>query len=409
MHSPYQLFDKNGDTMTMNRVASQFTSLWIPILLQLLSIQSTITSTTAFTTSTINTFSHPTFLPLTSKSTSFSHLQMSDSAAATTTTSSAKGEDKPKIITISYDLTPQENYVPIPLFEHTGKGTSILLNGGNYLPAFHTLLADAKVGDSFTKVEMDAGWGSKRDDLIADIPIANLAGMDTSKIKVGVELMLANGMECRVVHVDDEKITIDANPPLAGASFLADLSVEGVEDGPMLEGLIFGEDFKFDSKYEVLTIALGCFWGGELEYMRIDGVVGTSVGYTQGEYENPTYKQVCSGTTGHTEAIQVVYNSDIVSYEELVKVGLERLNESRYLLNQVGNDRGTQYRHGVYYYNEEQKEICEKVVKSYGEKCVTETKPATIYYKAEDYHQQYLFKGGQSARKDAKEPIRCYG
>lgn len=278
----------------------------------------------------------------------------------------------------------------------------------------HTLLSSSKQGDTYTDIEMDAGWGSKRDDLIVSIPKENLAGLDMDKIQVGVQLVLANGMECTVTAMTEQSITIDANPPLAGASFLANVTVEKVEDGPKLEGLVYGEEeedggVSFESKYEVLTIALGCFWGGELEFMRVEGVVGTSVGYTQGQLENPTYKQVCSGTTGHTEAIQVIYNSEIVSYATLVKIGLERLGESKYLLNQVGNDRGTQYRHGVYYYNEEQKKICEDIVQSYGDRCVTECKAATVYYNAEDYHQQYLFKGGQSARKDAKEPIRCYG
>merc|ERR1711976_144731 len=146
----------------------------------------------------------------------------------------------------------------------------------------------------------------------------------------------------------------------------------------------------------------GCFWGGELEYMRVPGVVATAVGYTQGEKIDPSYKEVCSGTTGHTEAIQVVYNPDTVSYETLVSIGLERLGDSRTLLNQVGNDRGTQYRHGVYYHNDEQKEIAQKVISSYGELFVTECEEASVFYKAEDYHHQYLLKGGQSASKKCK-------
>ena len=143
--------------------------------------------------------------------------------------------------------------------------------------------------------------------------------------------------------------------------------------------------------------------------MRREGVVGTKVGYTQGEVENPTYEQVCSGSTGHTEAIQVVFDPSIVSYEKLVHLAMDRLGENKYLLNQVGNDKGTQYRHGIYYHNDFQKELATKMIQSFGEDCVTECKPATVFYDAEDYHQQYLLKGGQSAKKNDSSVIRCYG
>jgi peptide-methionine (S)-S-oxide reductase len=132
------------------------------------------------------------------------------------------------------------------------------------------------------------------------------------------------------------------------------------------------------------------------------------VGYTQGDKENPTYQEVCSGTTGHTETTLVKYDSGEVSFERLVHLAMERLGENKYFKNQVGNDVGTQYRHGIYYHTDEQKEIAEKIVKSY-EGCVTEVAPAVKFWEAEEYHQQYLLKGGQTARKNAKETIRCYG
>lgn len=121
--------------------------------------------------------------------------------------------------------------------------------------------------------------------------------------------------------------------------------------------------------------------------MRIPGVVGTAVGYTQGDVENPTYEQVCSGTTKHTEAIVVIYDPQVAPYERLVDVAMDRLGENKYLLNQVGNDKGTQYRHGVYYHTAAQKAIAEKVVASFGADCVTECMPAKVFYRAEDYHQ----------------------
>lgn len=143
--------------------------------------------------------------------------------------------------------------------------------------------------------------------------------------------------------------------------------------------------------------------------MRVPGVVGTAVGYTQGDVVDPTYQQVCAGTTGHTEAILVIYDPETVSYEALVDVAMDRLGENKYLLNQVGNDKGRQYRHGVYYHTPAQKQMAQKVLASFGADCVTECKPAGVFYFAEDYHQQYLLKGGQSARKGDTTVIRCYG
>lgn len=266
---------------------------------------------------------------------------------------------------------------------------------------------------------MDAGWGSKRSDLIATIPKEKSDGsggdgMDYDAIKVGSELYLANGTKCRVVKVTNDDFTIDANPPLAGATYQASVTLLSMEQGPGPEKYLYSPSGAPDgtgSPYEVMTIALGCFWGGELEYMRVEGVVGTAVGYTQGPSKSapPTYEEVCSGTTGHTEAIQLVYDPQIVSYEILAKIGVERLGESRYLKNQTGNDRGTQYRHGIYYHNDEQKKVAMGLIRYYGDKCVTECLPAEVFYEAEDYHQQYLLKGGQSAKKNADDTIRCYG
>lgn len=311
------------------------------------------------------------------------------------------------VVTISYDLTPENEFVPVPLFD--SRGTIVfVLDGGNYLPGLHELVSTMTIGERVDNVKLDAGWGAKNPDLIAKIAKDGTSGaMDYDQIKVGTQLRLANGMNCVVTNVTPDDFTIDANPPLAGASYSADVELLSVEDGPTQFEYQPGRGE--NGTYQVATFALGCFWGGELEYMRVPGVVGTSVGYTQGTKDDPTYEEVCSGTTGHTEAIQVIYDSDAVTYESLVKLGMDRLGDSRYKLNQVGNDRGTQYRHGIYYHNDDQKEVAESVLESYGENCVTECKPATKFFLAEDYHQQYLLKGGQSAKKGDKESIRCYG
>lgn len=217
-------------------------------------------------------------------------------------------------------------------------------------------------------------------------------------------------MKCRVATMNDQGFTIDANHPLAGSSYSADIKLNDIKKPPVKEQYEYHpHKIVGRSDFEVMTIALGCFWGGELAYQRVPGVAGTSVGFTQGKTENPTYEEVCSGTTGHTEAIQVIFDPKQVSFEKLVRIGMERLGDSKYLLNQVGNDKGTQYRHGVYYHNDEQKDIVEAIIRSYGEKCVTECLEANTYYMAEDYHQQYLLKGGQPANKNNKQTIRCYG
>mmetsp|Transcript_34041 Transcript_34041/g.61914 ORF Transcript_34041/g.61914 Transcript_34041/m.61914 type:complete len:201 (-) Transcript_34041:28-630(-) len=165
------------------------------------------------------------------------------------------------------------------------------------------------------------------------------------------------------------------------------------------------------SASETATFAGGCFWSVELAFQRIPGVMETSVGYTDGAIENPTYKQVCSGLTGHTEAVQLRFDPNMVSFRELMVVLFNKINPTQ--LNGQGNDWGTQYRSGIYYHTQEQKEQAEAFVQeqqaNYSAPVVVEVKAATPYYPAEEYHQQYLEKGGQSANKGCTTNIRCYG
>mmetsp|Transcript_70014 Transcript_70014/g.104181 ORF Transcript_70014/g.104181 Transcript_70014/m.104181 type:complete len:406 (-) Transcript_70014:182-1399(-) len=327
---------------------------------------------------------------------------------------SPEAKRKPKkgdIVTIDYSLKGEDpDFVAEPLFDTNGK-VSFVLHGGNYLPGLHEMVSTMIPGESVSNICLDAGWGDKRDEMIAQVAFDEQNGLDPKTIKVGVELYLANGMKCRVTEVSEDNFTIDANHPMAGASYLSDVTLLTVENGPEADKMGYSpeNDFGKNCRYEVATFGLGCFWGGELLFQRQQGVVGTKVGYTQGEKVNPAYKEVCSGTTGHTEAIQVIYDPTIISFEDIVKVATKKLGSDVYKLNQVGNDRGTQYRHGIYYHNDKQKEIAKNILDEFGEKCVTELKPAEIFYDAEDYHQQYLLKGGQSAKKDSKETIRCYG
>mmetsp|Transcript_21540 Transcript_21540/g.41880 ORF Transcript_21540/g.41880 Transcript_21540/m.41880 type:complete len:211 (+) Transcript_21540:110-742(+) len=167
--------------------------------------------------------------------------------------------------------------------------------------------------------------------------------------------------------------------------------------------------------HSIATFGGGCFWGVELLYQRVPGVIGTAVGYSQGKSEHPAYEAVCSGTTGHTEVVQLTYDPKVVSMKALTELLFSKINPK--LKNQVGNDKGTQYRHGVYYHTEEQKaeaqEVFDKVREKEGE-IHTELEAAGVFYPAEGYHQQYLERGGrggngQSANKGCKDPIRCYG
>ena len=166
-----------------------------------------------------------------------------------------------------------------------------------------------------------------------------------------------------------------------------------------------------DGSYEVATFAGGCFWGTELHFQRYPGVVATCVGYTQGSTASPNYEQVCGGMSGHTEAIQLLYDPLVVTYEGLCNKLLATVDAT--LRNQVGNDRGTQYRHGIYSHSEAQLEVAERCLAQEQTKSarpvVTELKSATVFFPAENYHQRYLEKGGQSAEKNAPAKVRCYG
>jgi peptide-methionine (S)-S-oxide reductase len=154
----------------------------------------------------------------------------------------------------------------------------------------------------------------------------------------------------------------------------------------------------FPEGMEQAVFAMGCFWGAERAFWQIEGVYSTSVGYAAGITPNPTYEEVCSGRTGHTEAVLVVFDPDKVSYEQLLKAFWESHDPTQGM--QQGNDVGTQYRSGIYATTPEQKTAAEAskamfqdqlTSAGYGE-ITTEILDAPTYYYAEDYHQQYLAK-----------------
>jgi peptide-methionine (S)-S-oxide reductase len=143
---------------------------------------------------------------------------------------------------------------------------------------------------------------------------------------------------------------------------------------------------------------MGCFWGAERKFWQLPGVYTTAVGYAAGHTPNPTYREVCSGMTGHTEAVLVVFDPNVIRYEDLLKAFWEDHNPTQGM--RQGNDIGTQYRSGIYYEGEEQRRAAEASRDAYQRQLsaagygaiTTEILPAPEFYYAEDYHQQYLAK-----------------
>ncbi len=147
------------------------------------------------------------------------------------------------------------------------------------------------------------------------------------------------------------------------------------------------------SSLDTATFGAGCFWCVEAQFQLLDGVVSVASGYSGGTIKNPSYKEVCTGSTGHAEVIQVVYDTTKLSYDDMLEAFWHSHDPTQ--LNRQGNDVGTQYRSVIFYHNEEQKQKAEYYKQQMNEKntwgkpVVTEISPFTVFYKAEDYHQDY--------------------
>jgi peptide-methionine (S)-S-oxide reductase len=183
--------------------------------------------------------------------------------------------------------------------------------------------------------------------------------------------------------------TITANEALPGRS--QPMNVPAVHE-------VLGTSLRppYPQGSQVAEFAMGCFWGAEKTFWRTKGVISTAVGYEGGFTPNPSYEEVCSGRTGHSEAVRVVFDPKVISYSELLKVFWESHDPTQGM--RQGNDIGTQYRSAIFYQSPEQKSAAQESLEAYQQRLTqagygsitTEIVPAPEFYFAEDYHQQYL-------------------
>lgn len=152
-----------------------------------------------------------------------------------------------------------------------------------------------------------------------------------------------------------------------------------------------------NKNYDIATFGAGCFWCVEAVFQRLKGVHKVESGYMGGNTPDPTYREICTGMTGHAEVAQITYDPEVISFEELLEVLWTTHDPTT--LNRQGNDKGTQYRSAIFYHNEEQKAIAEKskeevATKLYDDPIVTEITAASKYYPGEPYHQDYYNRNG---------------
>ncbi|XAR50271.1 Peptide-methionine (S)-S-oxide reductase [Bertholletia excelsa] len=169
-------------------------------------------------------------------------------------------------------------------------------------------------------------------------------------------------------------------------------------------------DLPDEGGLEFAQFAAGCFWGVEKAFLRVEGVVKTEVGYSQGDVPDPDYMLVCSGTTNHAEVVRIQFDPSVCPYTTLLSI-FWGVHDPTSLHGQ-DNSAGTQYRSGIYYYNEEQARLAGETMeamqrKMETKKIVTEILPAKTFYRAEEYHQQYLLKNGGACKRRSSAGTGC--
>jgi peptide-methionine (S)-S-oxide reductase len=159
-------------------------------------------------------------------------------------------------------------------------------------------------------------------------------------------------------------------------------------------------DYTNTSKYDTATFGAGCFWCTEAVYEQLKGVISITPGYSGGTVKNPSYREVCTGLTGHAEVAQIVFDPSIINFTELLEVFWTAHDPTQ--LNRQGADHGTQYRSVIFYHDENQRALSEEYKKklndehAFADPVVTEISPFTVFYKAEDYHMGYYDKNGNA-------------
>ncbi len=274
--------------------------------------------------------------------------------------------------TVYRDLTPEEKAVII------NKGTERPFTGEylhNEEPGVYTCKqCGAELYRSSDKFDSHCGWPSFDDEIPG--AVTNVPDADGKR----TEIICAN-CSGHLGHVFYGESLTPKNTRHCVNSISMDFTPSGE-----------GED-----NYMRAIFASGCFWGVEYHFKKVDGVISTTVGYTGGDTENPSYRDVCSSFTGHAEAVEMIYDPTRTSYEELLKLYFETHDFTQ--VDRQGPDVGTQYRSEIFYLDKKEKKIAEKLIgtlKDKGYDVATKISRASEFYPAEEYHQDYYKKNGKT-------------